>query len=388
MEPRIESSTTLKCCSNRNNMRIRRDHSKQRSTSINASAFLLRFFLLTANLYRPSAAWLSRNLHHRQDFSRLASTTDPISQADSHGNLPTSVPAVDSAISRVDHLRSLERQTKRTTSSSPRDDYFDSHMFDAASAVTKESCRLIGVKSVGVDYGLVRTGVAATVGYDPKPLAILTGLSSTDCCQQIIRYCQSEQASQIVVGLPLHKNGTEAEQTIVTRTFANELAATALRTLGPNVPVVMWDERYTSKFAAARIQSRNGGERMDPRQDLYGTLDADAACIILEHYYSKNGEGHHPVSVPKAQQGECLRAYEASRIENEQAALAAKELRSGGRSTQRQEAMERARQLEAEMAKEGKLGVSRKKKKKKKKMRAKRGPWLTPNDGKGDGMSA
>ena len=39
---------------------------------------------------------------------------------------------------------------------------------------------------------------------------------------------------------------------------------------------------------------------MDPRQDLYGTLDADAACIILEHDYSKNGEGHHPVLVPKA----------------------------------------------------------------------------------------
>ena len=74
-----------------------------------------------------------------------------------------------------------------------------------------------------------------------------------------------------------------------------------------------------------------------------------------------------------------MREYEASQRKKEQAALAAKELRLGGRSTQRQGAMERARQLEVEMAKEGRLGVSRKQNKKKKK-RVKHGPWLTPTE--------
>eukprot|EP00548_Thalassiothrix_antarctica_P001751 CAMPEP_0194140640 /NCGR_PEP_ID=MMETSP0152-20130528/10169_1 /TAXON_ID=1049557 /ORGANISM="Thalassiothrix antarctica, Strain L6-D1" /LENGTH=50 /DNA_ID=CAMNT_0038838971 /DNA_START=93 /DNA_END=241 /DNA_ORIENTATION=- len=31
-------------------------------------------------------------------------------------------------------------------------------IMDAAAAVTKEQCRLLGVKSLGVDYGLSRTG--------------------------------------------------------------------------------------------------------------------------------------------------------------------------------------------------------------------------------------
>ena len=215
------------------------------------------------------------------------------------------MPAVDSAISRVDQLPSTQRQTTTRTNGAAT---FESHMFDAAAAVTQQSCPLLGVKSVGVDYGLKKTGVAATVGYKPKLLAILSDLTSAEVCHEIIRYCRSEQVSQIVVGLPLHKNGTEAEQTILTRVFANELAVMALRQLGPGVPVVMWDERYTSKYAAARAQSQTSHSP----QDLYGTVNADAAFIILEHFYSKNGEGAHPVPVPRAQQGECLRLYGVS----------------------------------------------------------------------------
>jgi len=245
---------------------------------------------------------------------------------------------------------------------------------DAAAAFTQESCQLLGVKSIGVDYGLVRTGVAATVGYEPKPISIISDLTTAQVCEKIIQFCRSERASQIIIGLPLHKNGTEAEQTILTRQFAKEMAIMALKELGPNVPVKLWDERYTSKFAAARAQSKNPTGSWE----LYGTLDADAACIILEHYYSKNGQDAHLVTVPKAQEGECLRSYEALRLQEELDFLAARDQRTGGRATKREEAMERARQLEAKLEKEGSLGSSRKKKKKIKKKRTKSGPWLTP----------
>ena len=77
-------------------------------------------------------------------------------------------------------------------------------LLDAAASLTQESCSLLGVKSIGVDYGVVRTGVAVTVGYDPKPLAILADLNTTQVCQQVVRTCQSERANQVVVGLPLH----------------------------------------------------------------------------------------------------------------------------------------------------------------------------------------
>jgi putative holliday junction resolvase len=270
--------------------------------------------------------------------------------------------SINTPLSRVDQLRSLQRSSSSAS--------IEDHVLDAAAAVTQQSCELLGVKSVGVDYGLVRTGLAATVGYEPKPIGIVSHLNNTQVCQQVIRYCRLEQASQIVVGLPLHKNGTEAEQTNLTRIFAQQLAAVALQELGPDVPVYMWDERYTSKFAAARAHSQN------PDRYLYGTLDADAACIILEHFYQNNGKGAHPVELEEDVKRACLEVWELRKEEAEEAHRKATEQRLGGKSSQRQEAMERARKLEEELEKQGALGVSRKKKKQTKKKREKRGPWL------------
>lgn len=39
---------------------------------------------------------------------------------------------------------------------------------NAAASLTQETCRLLGVKSIGVDYGLARTGIAVTVGYEVR----------------------------------------------------------------------------------------------------------------------------------------------------------------------------------------------------------------------------
>ena len=128
-------------------------------------------------------------------------------------------------------------------------------VLQAAASITRESYRLLGVKSVGIDYGLKRTGIATTVGYNPKPLTILSGSNSSALCEQLVDICRIEQAKQVVVGLPLHKNGTEAEQTNLTRIFAVELANKVFSEFGPGCPVLLWDERYTSKEAAARVHS-------------------------------------------------------------------------------------------------------------------------------------
>ena len=141
------------------------------------------------------------------------------------------------------------------------------------------------------------------MGYKPKPLAILTDLNNTQVCHQVIQYVRAEQASQIIVGLPLHKNGTIAEQTNITLAFAEELASTVLSTLGPAVRVVLWDERYTSKEAAARAHAAS------PNRDLYGTLDAEAACIILEHYFNENGQGALSVELDEIKRQASLQIY-------------------------------------------------------------------------------
>jgi len=230
----------------------------------------------------------------------------------------------------------------------------------AAAAVTRDSCPLLGIKSVGVDYGLVRTGVAATVGYNPKPLEIISDLNNTEVCERVVEICRSEQAQQVIVGLPLHKNGTEAEQTHLTRVFAAELAIKVLHSLGPDVPVYMWDERYTSKEAAARAHSR------DPNQVLYGILDAEAACIILENFYTDSGEGAERVPVSEELVNKYQEIWQERQKEEEaltQAALADRSFRLQWRK----DAMERDRELEAQAATSSTSIKSKKKKKGKQK---------------------
>jgi putative Holliday junction resolvase len=233
-----------------------------------------------------------------------------------------------------------------------------SDVIQAAAMMTHDSCQLLGVKSVGVDYGLVRTGVAVTVGYNPKPLAILSDLNSTQVCDCVVDICKTEQASRVIVGLPLHKNGTEAEQTTLTRIFAAELAQKVLLGLGPKVPVVMWDERYTSKEAAARAHAR------DPNLDLYGQLDADAACIILENYYNDNGIGAENVPVPNEMLEQATQIWEEQKTREGLRLKAAQEDRDS-RLSWKKEAMARDRGLESEDG-------STKSKKKKKKKRGRR----------------
>lgn len=230
----------------------------------------------------------------------------------------------------------------------------------AAAAATKEQYQLIGTKSLGVDYGLSRTGVAITVGYNPKPIDIIKETDSALVVDSIVHYATSMQVSQIVLGLPLEKNGTECEQANLTRAFGEHLAIEVIAKLGPQVPVLLWDERYTSKEAAARAHSKN------PDDDLYGTLDADAACIILETYYKNNGEGAEQIQVNKEQYARSLATYEQfkeKQKEEEQSILNKRLVKM----EKMQNLIERSKKLEEEMRSNGTLGLSNKKKRKKKK---------------------
>ncbi|KAG7355943.1 Holliday junction resolvase [Nitzschia inconspicua] len=280
---------------------------------------------------------------------------------------------------------------------------------DAAANFVQESCPLLGVKSIGVDYGLVRTGIAVTVGYNPKPLDILVWEPSstsekqkdrldddgeddsqpplsrpvrngnnrrnndngkeeqpipgntTQIAFQVVEIAKREQASQIIVGLPLHKNGTEAEQTNLTRVFAAELAMVVLQQLGPNIPVYLWDERYTSKEAAARAHSK------DPTRFLYGTLDAEAACIILEHFYNDNGKGAELVVVQDQDMVQaCIEQWE-QRMKMEEERLLQEETMRNERLQRRKEAIRRDQMMMTMQQEENDHCTNKKKKKRKRK---------------------
>jgi len=92
-------------------------------------------------------------------------------------------------------------------------------------------------------HGVKDTGVAVTTGgYRPRPLAILSDLDAAKLSSAVVDYVRSERAANVVLGLPLHKNGTDGEQRSITRLFGQSLLAKVRRRCGANVDVELCDE--------------------------------------------------------------------------------------------------------------------------------------------------
>ena len=264
-------------------------------------------------------------------------------------------------------------QDEEQISPAPQTNNADSALESALASHAQESSPLLGTKSIGIDYGGVRTGLAATIGYDFRPLRIVSDLNNTDLCQEVINTSKSESAERIVVGLPLHKNGTESERSNITRCFAAELSASVLSNFGPDFGgVYLWDERYTSKEAKARIMSTARGRgSIRSADDLDGTIDADAACLILEHYYQNSGVGAELVEVPEGYvRDKCLDAWNIEKQRQKQAKEDTKRKREEALNA-RQLMMNKVKEMEAAAAAAGDDGAGNNKKRKKKKKKKK-----------------
>ena len=225
------------------------------------------------------------------------------------------------------------------------------------------------LRTIGVDYGLTRTGIAiSTGGYHPRPLAILSNLNATELSTKIVNYVISEQATNIVLGLPLHKDGSDSEQSNITREFGQLLLQEVRKRCGTNISITLWDERYTSKEAATRIKAEAIARksRIPSAADLETELDADAACIILEDYYKELGEdGEVIVLEDGALEKECAEIYVRNLEWQEKQRKSMMEEREKGRNA-RQEMIARVKAMEESANSDG-LNQQKKKKKKKKK---------------------
>lgn len=97
--------------------------------------------------------------------------------------------------------------------------------------------------------------------------------------ERIYAMIEAEKPDEVVVGLPKNMNGTEGERAQMSRDFVAEL-----KQRGCTVPIILWDERGTSKMAN-RILSDNGKKRGKQR----AVVDAVAASIILQSYLDYKG---------------------------------------------------------------------------------------------------
>ena len=136
---------------------------------------------------------------------------------------------------------------------------------------------------LGIDYGRKRTGIAVT-----DPLQIIAGNLATvpthTLMQFIKDYMTREQVELIVIGQPTQLNGQPSESMRYITPFVNRL-----RHELPDVPVVMYDERFTSTIAhQAMIDC---GMKKSDRRDK-ARVDAIAATIILNDYLQSRFNQH------------------------------------------------------------------------------------------------
>ncbi|HEY4444157.1 MAG TPA: Holliday junction resolvase RuvX [Steroidobacteraceae bacterium] len=132
------------------------------------------------------------------------------------------------------------------------------------------------------DFGRRRIGVACgdTVSRTAAPLdAVAVGLGGLRW-EPIDTLLREWQPALIVVGLPYNVDGSDSAMTSAAREFAAELERRC------RLPVVLVDERYSSREAEARLKSaREAGLRR--HRVAKADVDAAAACVILERWFTE-----------------------------------------------------------------------------------------------------
>ncbi len=124
---------------------------------------------------------------------------------------------------------------------------------------------------LGFDFGTRRIGVAVgqTVTRSARPLCTLHSHNGGVEWTAVTRLLEEWQPEALVVGLPVHMDGTEHELTARARRFGNRLAGRY------NLRVFFMDERLSSD-EAERLLAAEG--RRGDKEDV----DRVAAQLILQ----------------------------------------------------------------------------------------------------------
>lgn len=119
---------------------------------------------------------------------------------------------------------------------------------------------------LGIDWGSKRVGFAVS---SPDidfvfPRDIEKNINSKE---QIKKLIESENIVGIVLGLPLHADGSDSDTTRMVREFAENLEKEV------SVPIIFMEENLTSVEASEKAKTKN----------QKANLDSESAVIILEN---------------------------------------------------------------------------------------------------------
>jgi putative Holliday junction resolvase len=150
--------------------------------------------------------------------------------------------------------------------------------------------RLSG-RALGLDVGERRIGVAIAdeLGLIASPFAVV--LRSPKDLKDIRDLALKKDVERVVVGLPTGMSGREGPQAATVRAFVDELA----KVLGPDLPIVFWDERLTTAVAERALRGQG-----NTRSRRKGEIDAMAAAVILQGYLDANRSRTLPWQAPNS----------------------------------------------------------------------------------------
>ena len=136
---------------------------------------------------------------------------------------------------------------------------------------------------LSIDYGRKRTGLAVT-----DPLQIVAGgLATVPTCSlmdYLRDYIRREPVEKVVIGEPLQTDGQPSEN------HQRVMQFVALwRKQVPQVPIVTYDERFTSVLAHRAMI--DGGMKYKDRRNK-DSVDKISAAIILQGFLDRKGSGN------------------------------------------------------------------------------------------------
>lgn len=126
---------------------------------------------------------------------------------------------------------------------------------------------------LALDVGDRRVGVAVCdeMRLLATPVAVLTRRSRQEDAQRLGNIARERAVVGLVVGLPLHADGSESAQARLAARYGHRIA-NAL-----DLPVTLWNEHGSTQEAAARLEQAG-------RRGSSPGLDAEAAAVIMQDY--------------------------------------------------------------------------------------------------------
>jgi len=132
------------------------------------------------------------------------------------------------------------------------------------------------VRVLALDYGSARCGCALSdaTGTLATPIDEIERPGTRRGLARVAALARDREAERVVVGLPLGLGGDDTDQTREVRAWAARLERAV------NVPVELFDERFTTAIAARY-----------PADPPRASEDSRAAAVLLEDWLARRAAG-------------------------------------------------------------------------------------------------